>query len=98
MRSDIAQPSSFEQYCDLSRQYDPDPSPSTLPDGTIVPAYKGPGVNTFVESFGRDDLLDFSEWWIPARTSARQRIDIMSVSTYWINQGAPNADFWAHEV
>ncbi|SJL06269.1 related to ribonucleases [Armillaria ostoyae] len=69
---------SFEQYCDLSRQYDPDPSPSTLPDGTIVPAYKGPGVNTFVESFGRDDLLDF-------------------MNTYWINQGAPNADFWAHE-
>ncbi|KAK0481652.1 ribonuclease T2 [Armillaria novae-zelandiae] len=69
---------SYEQYCDLSRQYDPDPSPSTLPDGTVVPAYKGPGVNTFVKSFGRDDLLDY-------------------MNTYWINQGAPNADFWAHE-
>ncbi|KAG7452371.1 ribonuclease T2 [Guyanagaster necrorhizus] len=69
---------SYEQYCDLSRQYDPDPSPSTLPNGIIVPAYTGPSVNTFVESFGRDDLLDF-------------------MNTYWINQGAPNTDLWAHE-
>ena len=53
--------SSFDQYCDLSRQYDPAPSPAKLPDGTVVPAYKGPGVDTFVEQFGRQDLLDFSQ-------------------------------------
>ena len=51
---------SFEQYCDLSRQYDPEPSPATLPDGTVVPAYKGPGVDPFVADFGRLDLLAFS--------------------------------------
>lgn len=51
---------SFEQYCDLSRQFDPSPSPAILPDGTVVPAYKGPGIDTFVKAFGRDDLLDYS--------------------------------------
>ncbi|KAK7465340.1 hypothetical protein VKT23_005319 [Stygiomarasmius scandens] len=69
---------SFESYCDLSRQYDPAPSPATLEDGTVVPPHTGPGVDTFVKAFGRDDLLDYME-------------------KYWINQGAPNADFWAHE-
>lgn len=52
---------SFEQYCDLSRQFDPTPSPAILPDGTVVPAWKGPGIDTFVAQFGRQDLLDFSE-------------------------------------
>ena len=51
---------SYEQYCDLSRQYDRDPSPSVLPDGTRVPPYKGPGVDTFVAEFGRLDMLDYS--------------------------------------
>ncbi|CAL1694058.1 unnamed protein product [Somion occarium] len=69
---------SFEQYCDLSRQFDPAPSPAILPDGTVVPAHKGPGVDTFVAEFKRLDLLDY-------------------MSKYWINQGAPNADFWGHE-
>ncbi|KAF9056595.1 ribonuclease T2 [Panaeolus papilionaceus] len=56
---------SFEQYCDLLRQFDPFPSPAILPDGTVVPAYTGPGVDTFVESFGRRDLLDFmNKYWV----------------------------------
>lgn len=50
---------SYQQYCDLSRQYDPTP-PSHLPDGTPVPAYKGPGIDTFVADFGRFDLLEYS--------------------------------------
>ncbi|KII94133.1 hypothetical protein PLICRDRAFT_36364 [Plicaturopsis crispa FD-325 SS-3] len=69
---------SYEQYCDLSRQYDPSPSPAILPDGTPVPAYNGTPVSTFVEDFGRHDLLDY-------------------MNKFWINQGAPNADFWGHE-
>ncbi|TDL28264.1 ribonuclease T2 [Rickenella mellea] len=55
---------SFTQYCDLSRQYDPSPSPNTTtgkPGGTPVPPYTGPGVDTFVLEFGRIDLLDFSD-------------------------------------
>ncbi|KAF9566095.1 ribonuclease T2 [Agrocybe pediades] len=56
---------SFEQYCDLSRQFDPAPSPPILPDGTVVPAYKGPGIDTFVKAFGRDDLLDYmNKYWV----------------------------------
>lgn len=72
---------SYTQYCDLKRQYDPVPSPNTtnaLPNGTVVPAYKGPTVETFLEAFGRNDLIDW-------------------MNTYWVNQGAPNTDFWAHE-
>ncbi|KAF8078845.1 ribonuclease T2 [Lyophyllum atratum] len=69
---------SFEQYCDLSRQYDPAPSPANFPDGTVIPPYKGPGVDTFIRQFGREDLITF-------------------MNNYWINQGAPNADLWAHE-
>ncbi|KAJ8597595.1 ribonuclease T2 [Rhizopogon salebrosus TDB-379] len=69
---------SYEQYCDLSRQYDPNPSPSTLPDGTQVPPYSGPSVRTFIEEFGRFDLLKY-------------------MGTFWVNQGASNEDFWAHE-
>lgn len=69
---------SFDGYCDLSRQYDPAPSPTTLPNGTLVPVYKGPSVATFIEAFGRYDLLDY-------------------MNKYWVSQGSPNADFWAHE-
>lgn len=51
--------SSYGQYCDLSRQYDPFPA-TTLADGTVVANYTGPGVDTFVLEFGRLDLLDWS--------------------------------------
>ena len=54
--------SSFDQYCELTRQYDPEPSPKVLPDNTTVPVYSGPGVDTFVAKFGRADLLDYSEF------------------------------------
>ncbi|KAJ7446438.1 ribonuclease T2-like protein [Mycena galericulata] len=65
-------PRSFAQYCDPTRQYDPNP-------GTPgVANYTGPGVDTFIEEFGRLDLLDY-------------------MNKYWINQGAPNKNFWAHE-
>lgn len=56
--------SSYDQYCDLSRQYDPNPSPSTLPDGTPVPSYNGKSVRTFIEEFGRFDLLKYSMWTV----------------------------------
>lgn len=69
---------SFDQYCDLSRQYDPAPSPTNFPNGTVIPVYKGPGVDTFIKHFGRGQLLDY-------------------MNKYWINQGALNEVFWAHE-
>lgn len=72
---------SYTQYCDLTRQFDPLPSPNTtngLPNGTLVAPYTGPDVGTFLPPFGREDLLSYME-------------------TYWINQGAPNSAFWGHE-
>lgn len=53
---------SYTQYCDLKRQYDPVPSPNTTtgkPGGTPVPPYTGPSVSTFLEAFGRLDLLSW---------------------------------------
>nr|POE65689.1 ribonuclease trv [Quercus suber] len=59
---------SFTQYCDLNRQYDPSPSPNTTtgkPDGTVVPKYTGPSIGTFLESFGKFDLLAYmNKYWI----------------------------------
>ncbi|THH19042.1 hypothetical protein EW146_g2049 [Bondarzewia mesenterica] len=61
---------SFEQYCDLSRQFDPHPSPAVLPDGTVVPPYTGPGLDTFVAEFGRFDLLEYMEkYWVSQGSS-----------------------------
>ena len=71
----------FTQYCDLSRQYDPHPSPKTQngeEDGTIVNPWNGTGVDDFIKDWGRQDLLDF-------------------MNSFWVSQGSPNKDFWAHE-
>ena len=46
---------SWTQYCDLNRQYDPHPSPNTTTgtaDGTPVPPYTGPTVDTFLAALG----------------------------------------------
>ncbi|KAI5365030.1 Putative ribonuclease T2 [Septoria linicola] len=61
---------SYGQYCDkdFSRQYDPIPSPNTtngLPNGTVVPPYTGPNIGTFLEPFGKFDLLAWmNKYWI----------------------------------
>lgn len=59
---------SYTQYCDLNRQYDPIPSPNTTtgtPNGTFVPPYTGPNIGTFLEPFGRYDLLEYmNTYWI----------------------------------
>ncbi|TIA18483.1 ribonuclease T2 [Aureobasidium pullulans] len=59
---------SYTQYCDLNRQYDPTPSPNTtnsLPNGTVVPPYKGPNIGTFLEPFKKYDLLAWmNKYWI----------------------------------
>jgi len=72
---------SYTQYCDLSRQYDPIPSPNTtnsLPNGTFVPPYNGSNIGTFLEPFGRYDLLEY-------------------MNTYWIAWQQDNPGFWGHE-
>ncbi len=52
--------SSYEQYCDPNRQFDPSPSPREFPNGTVIPPSEGPSVKTFIEDFGREDLLKYS--------------------------------------
>jgi ribonuclease T2 len=72
---------SYTQYCDLSRQYDPLPSPNTTtgtPDGTPVPPWTGTAIGEFVKALGKLDLLAFMD-------------------KYWIAQNQANSDFWAHE-
>ena len=72
---------SYTQYCDLSRQYDPLPSPNTTtgtPSGTPVPPWKGTPIREFLKPLGKLDLLAFMD-------------------KYWIAQNQPNSDFWGHE-
>ncbi|RDW95093.1 hypothetical protein BP5796_00856 [Coleophoma crateriformis] len=72
---------SYTQYCDLTRQYDPAPSPNTTnypKTGTVVPSYNGSTVDTFLAPFGKYDLLAY-------------------MNKYWVSQGSSNPFFWAHE-
>ena len=72
---------SYTQYCDLRRQYDPAPSPNTT---------NGLPNGTVVPRYTGPPVSTFIE--------AFQRYDLLDwMNTYWINQGAPNADFWGHE-
>ena len=89
---------SYTQYCDLSRQYDPTPSPNTtngLPNGNhsshccrrpILTLNAG----TVVPPYTGPNIGTFLEPF--------KRYDLLSwMNKYWINQGAPNTDFWGHE-
>lgn len=72
---------SYTQYCDLTRQYDPLPSPNTTtgtPEGTPVPAWTGPDIGSFLEPLGKLDLLAY-------------------MRRYWVASGQPSPDFWGHE-
>lgn len=72
---------SYTQYCDLSRQYDPEPYPNTTtgtPDGTPVEPYNGPGIDKLIEPFGRWDLLAY-------------------MKKYWPGLNQPSHVLWAHE-
>lgn len=69
---------SYDSYCDLSRQYDPLPSPNKTSNGTVIKPYTGPSIAKYLEEYNRKDLLDY-------------------MKTYWVAQGQPSPDFWAHE-
>ena len=74
---------SWTQYCDLNRQYDPNPSPNTTTgtaEGTPVPPYSGPTVDMFLAALGR-----------PGRTL------LAWMNKFWIAQDQPNTELWAHE-
>lgn len=72
---------SYTQYCDLTRQYDPLPSPNTTtgtPSGTPVRPWTGTPIGKFLEPFGKFDLLAF-------------------MHKFWVAQSQPSSDFWGHE-
>lgn len=72
---------SYTQYCDLSRQYDPKPSPNTTtgtPSGKPVPPYKGESIDNWFAPYGKFDLLAY-------------------MKKFWVSQGDLNWVFWAHE-
>ncbi|KFH47797.1 Ribonuclease Trv-like protein [Hapsidospora chrysogenum ATCC 11550] len=72
---------SYTQYCDLSRQYDPEPYPNTTngePDGTPVPPYKGEPIDRWFEPNGKTDVLEY-------------------MKKRWVGLGQPSWILWAHE-
>ncbi|KAH8918013.1 ribonuclease T2, partial [Atractiella rhizophila] len=71
---------SFDQYCDLDRQYDPKPDPAYV---VVVKPWTGESITSMVSRFNRPGLLEYS-------------INDV-VNAFWVNQGAPNDAFWAHE-
>ncbi|KZT51748.1 ribonuclease T2 [Calocera cornea HHB12733] len=55
---------SYTQYCDLTRQFDPTPSPN-ISEGVVIPAWNGTTVDVFIKDFARFDLLQYMDrYWI----------------------------------
>ncbi|PNP48738.1 ribonuclease T2 family protein [Trichoderma gamsii] len=72
---------SYTQYCDLSRQYDPHPAPNTT-DGTPHGTPVPPYTGPSIETF-------FEPYG---------KMDLLAyMKKYWVNQGAPSWELWAHE-
>ncbi|KAK1921179.1 ribonuclease T2 [Papiliotrema laurentii] len=73
---------SYGQYCDLTRQYDPEPSPNTTtgkPEGQVVPVWHGGDVITpLLQKLGKWDLLAY-------------------MTKYWKAQNQADWIFWQHE-
>ncbi|KAM4056808.1 ribonuclease t2 family protein [Hirsutella rhossiliensis] len=71
----------YTQYCDLSRQYDPQPVPNTTdgtPSGVPVPPYAGEPIDRWFGPYGKLDLLAY-------------------MRRHWVSQHDANWVFWAHE-
>ncbi|KAI0165982.1 ribonuclease T2 [Xylariaceae sp. FL1272] len=89
---------SYTQYCDLSRQYDPVPSPNTtngLPDGTPVAPWTGEPISDFIEQFGRYDLLAYMKKYVVTCYSYAEILPSWPAPTSRLNQ--PSWYLWAHE-
>lgn len=52
-------------YCDISRQYDPDPSPTVSSNGTNLTAGDPSIITKSLEGFGALDLLKYiNKFWV----------------------------------
>ncbi|KAI1739550.1 ribonuclease T2 family protein [Xylaria scruposa] len=72
---------SYTQYCDLKRQFDPEPSPNTTtgtPAGKPVKPWKGEPISNFIKRFRKYDLLDY-------------------MNKHWTGLNQPSWYLWAHE-
>ncbi|KAI0394691.1 ribonuclease T2 [Xylariaceae sp. FL0594] len=72
---------SYTQYCDLKRQYDPEPSPNTTtgtPAGKPVKPWKGEPISNYVKRAGKFDLLEYMQ-------------------KFWTGLNQPSWYLWAHE-
>ncbi|KAI0478027.1 ribonuclease T2 family protein [Xylaria cf. heliscus] len=72
---------SYTQYCDLKRQYDPEPSPNTTtgtPAGKPVKPWKGEPISDFIKDFRKYDLLAY-------------------MNKFWTGLNQPSWYLWAHE-
>ncbi|KAI0199198.1 ribonuclease T2 family protein [Astrocystis sublimbata] len=72
---------SYTQYCDLKRQYDPEPSPNTTtgtPAGKVVKPWEGKPISHFIKHFRKYDLLAYME-------------------KHWTGLNQPSWYLWAHE-
>ncbi|KAK1057814.1 hypothetical protein LTR74_013886 [Friedmanniomyces endolithicus] len=72
---------SYTQYCDLGRQFDPHPSPNTT---------NGKRNGTAVPAYTGPGISTF--------LAPFGKLDLLAyMNKYWVSQGSPNSDFWAHE-
>ncbi|KAG5974541.1 hypothetical protein E4U55_008174, partial [Claviceps digitariae] len=91
-------PGSYTQYCDLSRQYDPKPSPNTTngkADGTPVPPYTGEPIDGWFARYGKLDLLAYmNRYWGPLSTPHQDLFDFFETVIRW-HKKLPTFD-WLH--
>jgi len=72
---------SFTQYCDLTRQYDPFPAPNTT---------NGLANGTVVPPWNGTNITSILQTF--------GKFDLLAyMNRFWVNQGASNDVFWAHE-
>ena len=67
----------FTQYCDLSRQYDPHPSPKTQngkEDGTIVSPWNGNRCGRFYQGLGTSRSFGLHEFLLGFARQSQQRL------------------------
>ena len=77
------------QYCDLSRQFDPRPSPNTtngLPNGTVVPVWGGGDIITpTLEKWGKYDLLEHMNKYFKSRFEPGECSLIVAAEPYGVS-------------
>ncbi|TGJ87501.1 hypothetical protein E0Z10_g1298 [Xylaria hypoxylon] len=98
---------SYTQYCDLKRQYDPEPSPNTTtgtPDGKPVKPWKGEPISDYIKRFRKYDLLAFMNKYdamrfysLPNSLSLTFSSPNLNLKVVLDRPDQPSWVLWAHE-